>query len=131
MNEQNFVEFEMTSNRPDIEEALKDVRLVVPGKVYQRDLQEAQLREYPDSFLLSVGQALKIMSGIADSKAGAPPWRWMCVCLAYLEEGPIQFYLCGRQPDGRYQWMGMRFGIEGHEYMSGCPLNNIKAPEET
>lgn len=38
-------------------------------------------------------------------------------------EKPGIFYLCGKQEDGTYQWMGYRYGYAPSEYMSGFGHN--------
>lgn len=93
------------------------------------ELQAAQLREYPDSVFMTVSQVLQLATDISASGKQSAPWRWLALTLSNLETGPLQFYLCGKQENGTYRWMGARFGVKGSEYLSGCPRYYSRPPQ--
>lgn len=50
--------------------------------------------------------------------------RSIAVCLANAMnyQQPVQFYQCGLNEDGTYQYKGCRYGLKGYEYYSGFGL---------
>jgi len=78
----------------------------------------AQLEFWPDSIILTGSEALdKWLRNAKDPKAVA---YWMVLALQF---DTVVFYECGQQPDGTHRWRGMRYGTNGHEYMSGFPMD--------
>ena len=83
------------------------------GEVTKQALWEAQLSQWPDSVEPTPQELLRWARGALDSYGRER--RWRSLALATLNGGPGVFYITN--PNGG--WMGYRYGLEPHEYMSG------------
>lgn len=93
-------------------------------------IREAQLDYYPDSVFRTLDEVLErwpneypswVTSEQEVHRYQHQVQRSLLTALRNITvcDWQYQFYECGLQEDGTYQWRGMRFGLEGHQYQSG------------
>lgn len=78
-------------------------------------LWQAQLEVWPDSRRVSLPEAYQWANN-------SEQLHYVYATLAMALQYPaFVIYECGLQPNGTYQWRGIRIGIKNHEYLSGFP----------
>lgn len=115
-------------------------------------LWEVQLGEYPDSVRIGYRTLLNLPDTHTLPASTKPMrsleamlvherdlailrqqcYRWISVALATAvedEDGEGVFYACGKREDGSYRYLGYRYGVEGHQYLSNYPADVIRLPE--
>jgi hypothetical protein len=84
--------------------------LVEARKRVEDDLWRIQLKIWADSRRVTVSEALS--------------WINVAPTLAYALQYPaFVIYECGKKPDGSYAHRGIRYGIDGPDYISGLSIN--------
>mgnify|MGYP003408584688 FL=1 len=83
------------------------------NEVTKEALWEAQLSQWPDSVELTPHELARWARAHVDVYERER--RWRCLAFAMLNGGPGVFYITNLIGG----WVGYRYGLEAHEYMSG------------
>lgn len=82
----------------------------------EEELKSVQLQEWPDSRILTTSEVLHEWLKVGQTKDELlSVAHSLAMCIQYKT---LVFYECGMK-DGKYQFRGARYGIQGHEYLSG------------
>lgn len=113
------------------------------------DLWQVQLEQYPDSVQLDLHTLLSLPDTHTLDRIKRPMrtleamcmhqrdmaelrqqcWRWISLALSNAVEDTLGvFYVCCKNQDGSYKYLGYRYGVEGYQYLSGYPASDIHLP---